>query len=466
MFGTRPQRKSEPAPAPEAARPAAAPAIARAPEPPPAPPPALVDQHLVELKVRLHQRLLDEIQLSAIEKMPREQFEGEVGQIVSELLVGEQTPLNASERRQIVSDILDEILGYGPLEPLLKDDSIADILVNTHQQIYVERRGQLELTPVRFKDEAHLLRVINKMVTAVGRHIDESHPTVDARLADGSRINAVIAPIAVDGPLLSIRKFAKRPMDLDRLIGYGALTPKIKTLLEAMVRGRLNILVSGGTGSGKTSMLNAMSRAISPLERIVTIEDAAELQLQQPHLARMETRPPNIEGKGEISQRDLIKNALRMRPDRIILGECRAGEAFDMLQAMNTGHDGSMSTIHANSPRDGITRLEQMIGMAGLEMSPRTIKMQIASAVHVVIQLSRLSDGSRKLMSVTEVAGMEGEVITMNEVFKFVRTETDAEGKVHGYFQASGIRPRFVQVLEPQGIYLEPEIFDPSRPVD
>jgi pilus assembly protein CpaF len=465
MFGTRTLKKPEPAPAPDVARPST-PAVVRAPEPAPPPPPSLADPHLVELKVKLHQRLLDEIQLSAIEKMPREQFEGEVGQIVSELLVGETTPLNASERKQIVSDILDEILGYGPLEPLLKDDGIADILVNTHEQIYVERRGQLELTPVRFKDEAHLLRVINKMVTAVGRHIDEAHPLVDARLADGSRINAVVAPIAVDGPLLSIRKFAKRPMDLERLITYGALTPKIKTLLEAMVRGRLNILISGGTGSGKTSMLNAMSRAISPLERIVTIEDAAELQLQQPHTARMETRPPNIEGKGEIAQRDLVKNALRMRPDRIILGECRAAEAFDMLQAMNTGHDGSMSTIHANTPRDAISRLEQMIGMAGLEMSPRTIKMQIASAIHVVVQLSRLSDGSRKLMSITEVAGMEGEVITMNEVFKFVRTETDSEGKVHGYFQATGIRPRFVQILEPQGIHLDAEVFDPSKPVE
>jgi pilus assembly protein CpaF len=464
MFGTRTLKKPDSAPLPEVSPRPSAPAVARAPDPPP--PPSLSEPHLIELKVKLHQRLLDEIQLSAIEKMERSQFENEVGQIVSELLVGETTPLNASERRQIVSDILDEILGYGPLEPLLKDDSIADILVNTHQQIYVERHGQLEMTPVRFKDEQHLLRVINKMVAAVGRHIDESHPLVDARLADGSRINAVVAPIAVDGPLLSIRKFAKRPMDLDRLIGYGAITPKIKVLLEAMVRGRLNILVSGGTGSGKTSMLNAMSRAISPLERIVTIEDAAELQLQQPHLARLETRPPNTEGRGEITQRDLIKNALRMRPDRIILGECRGGEAFDMLQAMNTGHDGSMSTVHANTPRDSVTRLEQMIGMAGLEMSPRTIKMQIASALHVVIQLSRLSDGSRKLMSITELSGMEGEVITMNEVFKYVRTDTDSEGKVHGFFQASGIRPKFVQTLEPQGIHLDAELFDPSKPIE
>jgi pilus assembly protein CpaF len=465
MFGTRTLKKPDGAPAPEVARPVL-PAAPRAPDPDLAASAKIADPHFIELKVKLHQRLLDEIQLSAIEKMPREQFEGEVGQIVSELLVGETTPLNERERKQIVSDILDEILGYGPLEPLLKDDTVNDILVNTHKQIYVERRGQLELTSVRFKDESHLLRIINKMVTAVGRHIDEAHPAVDARLADGSRINAVVAPIAVDGPLLSIRKFAKQAMTLDRLISYGAITEKMKILLEAMVRGRLNILISGGTGSGKTSMLNAMSRAISPLERIVTIEDAAELQLQQPHLARMETRPPNTEGKGEITQRELIRNALRMRPDRIILGECRAGEAFDMLQAMNTGHDGSMSTIHANSPRDAISRLEQMIGMAGLEMSPRTVRMQIASAVHVVMQLSRMSDGSRKLMSITEIAGMEGEVITMNEVFKYTRTETDDEGKVHGYFQATGIRPKFVQTLEPQGIHLPADLFDPTKPIE
>jgi pilus assembly protein CpaF len=465
MFGVRTIKKPDAVPEP-AARPLA-PAAPHAPEaPPPPPPPIIAEPNFLDLKVRLHQQLLGEINLSVIERMPREQFVGEVGNIIRELLTKESTPLNERERAQLVTDVLDEILGLGPLELLLKDDTVADILVNTHSQVYVERRGQLEITPVQFKDEQHLLRVINKMVTAVGRHIDEAHPLVDARLADGSRINAVVAPIAVDGPLLSIRKFAKVPMDLERLVRFGALTPKIKELIEAMVKARLSILVSGGTGSGKTSMLNAMSQAIDSRERIVTIEDAAELQLQQPHVARMETRPPNAEGKGEITQRDLIKNALRMRPDRIILGEVRAGEAFDMLQAMNTGHDGSMSTIHANTPRDAITRLEQMIGMAGLEMSPRTIRMQIASAIHVVIQLGRLSDGTRRLLSISELAGMEGEIVTMNEVFKYVRTGIDEDGKVIGSFQATGIRPKFVQQLETRGLKLSADIFDPSRAIE
>jgi pilus assembly protein CpaF len=465
MFGTRAFKTPEPAPAPSPIpRPAPVPAAPQAPEPPA--PVIIADPGFIDLKVRLHQRLLDEIQLSSLEKMPRDKLELEVGQIIGEFLVDEPKPLNERERKQLVSDVLDEILGFGPLEPLLKDATVSDILVNTHAQVYVERRGQLEVTPVRFKDEPHLLRIINKMVTAVGRHIDESHPLVDARLADGSRINAVVAPIAVDGPLLSIRKFAKVPMDLDRLVGFGAITAKIKELIEGMVLGRMSIIISGGTGSGKTSMLNAMSLAIDPRERIVTIEDAAELQLQQPHLARMETRPPNAEGKGEITQRDLIKNALRMRPDRIILGECRGGEAFDMLQAMNTGHDGSMSTIHANTPRDAITRMEQMIGMSGLEMSPRTIRMQIASAIHVVIQLTRFSDGQRKLVSIQEVAGMEGEVVTMNEIFRFNRTSTDDEGKIHGFFQATGIRPKFTHHLESMGIKFSDDLFDPNKSLE
>jgi len=466
MFGVRQIKKPDPVPVPEPVVRPVAPVPAPPPEAPPAPFTIIADEHFLELKVRLHQRLLDEINLSAIERLPREQFISEVGDIIRELLVGESTPLNERERKQIVSDVLDEILGLGPLEALLKDDTVADILVNGHAQVYAERRGQLELTPVRFKDDSHLLRIITKIVTAVGRHVDEAHPLVDARLADGSRINAVVAPIAIDGPLLSIRKFAKVPMDLDRLMRFGAITEPMKHLIEAMVRGRMSIVVSGGTGSGKTSMLNAMSRAIDPRERIVTIEDAAELQLQQPHVARMETRPPNAEGKGEITQRDLIKNALRMRPDRIILGECRAGEAFDMLQAMNTGHDGSMSTIHANTPRDAITRLEQMIGMAGLDMAPRTIRMQIASAIHIVVQLTRFSDGKRKLVSIQEIAGMEGDVITMNEVFRFVRTSTDEEGQIHGYFEATGIRPKFAQKLETQGLKLPAELFEPGRPLE
>ncbi|HEV2300884.1 MAG TPA: CpaF family protein, partial [Stellaceae bacterium] len=481
MFGVRTIKKPDAAPEP-VVRPLA-PAAPRAPEAPP--PPVVTEPSFLDLKVRLHQQLLGEINLSVIERMSREQFMGEVGNIIRELLTKESTPLNERERTQLVADVLDEILGLGPLEPLLKDDCIADILVNTHAQVYVERHGQLEATPVQFKDEQHLLRVINKMVTAVGRHIDEAHPLVDARLADGSRINAVVAPIAVDGPLLSIRKFAKVPMDLDRLMRYGALTPKIKELIEAMVKARLSILVSGGTGSGKTSMLNAMSQAIDSRERIVTIEDAAELQLQKPHVARMETRPPNAEGKGEITQRDLIKNALRMRPDRIILGEVRAGEAFDMLQAMNTGHDGSMSTIHANTPRDAISRLEQMIGMAGLEMSPRTVKMQIASAVHVVIQLSRLEtlvlmagmelpvrairqqissaidlvvqlsrlrDGSRRVTASTEIVGMEGETISMQDIYTFEAQGSDANGRVTGRFAPTGVRPQLMNRLNEMGL--------------
>ena len=451
MFGVRTIKKPDAASEP-AARPLAPAAPHAAEVAPPPPLPVIAEPNFLDLKVRLHQQLLGEINLSVIERMPREQFMGEVGNIIRELLTKEATPLNERERTQLVADVLDEILGLGPLEPLLKDDTISDILVNTHNQIYVERRGQLDITPVQFKDEQHLLRVINKMVTAVGRHIDEAHPLVDARLADGSRINAVVAPIAVDGPLLSIRKFAKVPMDLERLVRFGALTPKIKELIEAMVKARMSILVSGGTGSGKTSMLNAMSQAIDPRERIVTIEDAAELQLQQPHVARMETRPPNAEGKGEITQRDLIKNALRMRPDRIILGEVRAGEAFDMLQAMNTGHDGSMSTIHANNPREALTRLENMIGMAGINLPSRAMRTQIASAVHLICQVQRMRDGGRRVSHITEVVGMEGEIITTQDLFTFQFQGEGADGKLKGSFLPSGIRPAFLPRAEMFGL--------------
>jgi pilus assembly protein CpaF len=422
-----------------------------------------LEQPILELKVRLHQKLLDEINLGAIELMPREQFIREVGSIIRELLVDETTPLNERERAQIVNDVLDEVLGLGALEPLLKDATVSDIVVNTYRQVYVERRGRLELSPTRFKDDAHLIRIINKMVTAVGRRIDEGQPVVDARLADGSRINAVVPPIAVDGPLLSIRKFAAIPFDLDSLTANGTLTPEIKVFLAALVRGRISVLISGGTGSGKTTLLNAMSREIDNAERIVTIEDAAELQLQQPHVARMETRPANSEGRGEVTQRDLVRNALRMRPDRIIMGEVRAGEAFDMLQAMNTGHDGSMSTIHANSPRDAVMRLEQMIGMTGIEMSPRTVSSQIVSAIQVVMQLGRGSDGRRRLLSIQEMVGLEGDTPCMNELFHFVRTSTDSDGKIHGYYVATGIRPRFAEQLASQGIVLPPDLFQPNR---
>ena len=421
------------------------------------------NSEFLDLKVRLHQSLLDEINLSVIERMPHDQFTSEVGDIIRELLAAETTPLNERERKQIVKDVLDEVTGLGPLEPLLHDDTVDDILVNTYDKVYVERHGRLELTPVRFKDNSHLLRIINKMVAAVGRRVDEGQPVVDARLADGSRINAVLPPVAVDGPLLSIRKFARKPFDLDLLIENGTITADMAVMLHGMVRGRISILISGGTGSGKTTMLNALSKAIDERERIVTIEDAAELQLQQPHVARLETRPPNADGKGEITQRDLVKNALRMRPDRIVLGEVRAAEAFDMLQAMNTGHEGSMSTIHANSPRDAVLRLEQVIGMAGLDMSPRTIRSQIVSAIQVVMQLARWTDGKRRLISLQEMAGMEGDVPTMNEILRFVRTSTDADGHIHGHYEWKGIRPKFVEQLESMGIMLPNSLFMSHR---
>ncbi len=455
IFGTRAIRKPFALPDPEIVTSAPHRAVVAAL--------AADDQSILELKVRLHQKLLDEINLGVIERMPREQFVDEVGAIIRELLAHETTPLNEREQRQIVVDVLDEVLGLGALEPLLKDTSISDILVNTHSKVYVERHGRLELSPVRFKDDEHLVRIINKIVTAVGRRVDEGQPVVDARLADGSRINAVIPPIAVDGPLLSIRKFAKTPFDLDLLVLNGTITPEMATLLRAMVGGRMSVLISGGTGSGKTTLLNAMSKAINVDERIITIEDAAELQLQQPHVVRMETRPPNIDGKGEMTQRDLIKNALRMRPDRIIIGEVRAGEAFDMLQAMNTGHDGSMSTIHANTPRDALLRLEQMVGMAGIEMSPRTVRSQIVSAIQIVMQLGRGSDGKRRVTSIQEVAGMEGDVPCMNELFHFVRTSTDSDGRIHGYYESTGIRPRFVEHCQSQGIVIPDNLFQPNR---
>ena len=404
--------------------------------------------------------------LGVIDKMPRDQFRREVGEMVRDLLTEEQIPLSLNERNQLSSDILDELLGLGPIEPLLKDPTVSDVLVNTYRQVYVERNGKLEHTPVKFKDDRHLLRIINKIVAGVGRRIDESQPLVDARLPDGSRVNAIIPPLAVDGPLLSIRKFAKIPIDIEKMIEMGTLTPQIAELIKAIVRCRLNVLISGGTGSGKTTLLNAMSTFISDAERIVTIEDAAELQLQQSHVARLETRPANIEGKGEISPRELVKNSLRMRPDRIIVGEVRGGEAFDMLQAMNTGHDGSMTTIHANSCRDALSRLEQMIGMARIDIPLRSMRSQIASALQVVIQLQRMSDGRRRLISVQEITGMEGEVVTMHEIFRFKRLSTSPDGIIQGEFRATGIRPKFFGLFESMGIQMSPDIFSPDQPLE
>ncbi|HEX5237998.1 MAG TPA: CpaF family protein [Sphingomicrobium sp.] len=423
------------------------------------------DTH-TELKVELHQRLIDIINLQALDQMSREQIQDEVGDIVVEELAKQNHALNQAERKQIIHDVLDELLGLGPLEPLLKDPTITDILVNGHDRVFVERYGVLEPSAVRFKDEKHLLRIIQKIVSAVGRRIDESSPMVDARLADGSRVNAIVAPLSLDGAALSIRKFARVPISMNRLVEIGSIPPQVSEVLQAIVGSRRNVLISGGTGSGKTTMLNAMSAFIDGRERIVTIEDSAELQLQQEHVVRLETRPPNIEGKGEITQRELVKNALRMRPDRIILGEIRAGEAFDMLQAMNTGHDGSMTTVHANTSRDALSRVEQMIGMSGIEIPARSARAQIASALNVVIQVARLSDGRRKLISLSELTGMEGEVITMQEIFRFRQTGVDDDGVVKGRFEATGIRPRFLEQVMAHGITLSAELFRPDAKFD
>jgi pilus assembly protein CpaF len=419
------------------------------------------DKH-TDLKVELHQRLLDLINLQALDKMSREQIEEEVGDIVAEELAKQNHALNHAERKQLVGDVLHELLGLGPLEPLLKDPTITDILVNGCDSVFVERYGVLEPSAARFKDERHLLRIIQKIVSAVGRRIDESSPMVDARLADGSRVNAVVPPLALDGSLLSIRKFARIPISMDRLIEIGSIPEQVSEVLRAIVGSRRNVLISGGTGSGKTTLLNAMSAFIDGRERIVTIEDSAELQLQQAHVVRLETRPPNIEGKGEITQRELVKNSLRMRPDRIILGEVRAGEAFDMLQAMNTGHDGSMTTVHANTPRDALSRVEQMIGMSGVDVPPRSARAQISSAINVVVQVARLADGRRKVVSVSELTGMEGEVITMQEIFRYRQTGVSADNIVQGKFEATGIRPRFLDQVMAHGITLSAELFRPD----
>src|SRR5215467_4887476 len=453
-----------PAPALEGASWAVPPAAAAEPAAAPAANPLQTDK-LLDAKVRLHRRLIEEINLSALEKLPEEEMRSHIQQLVAQYVMVERLALNAQELNDFVTEILDEMTGLGPLEPLLKDAGISDILINGHESVYVERGGLLEPCGVRFKDEAHLLRIINKIVAAVGRRVDESHPLCDARLLDGSRVNVAIRPVGVDGPLVSIRKFSKKPFNLNKLVDVGALRPQMAELLAAAVKARVTSVISGGTGSGKTTMLNALSAFISDKERLVTIEDAAELQLQQPHVGRMETRPPNVEGKGEIRQRDLVKNALRMRPDRVILGECRGEEAFDMLQAMNTGHEGSMATVHANTPRDAISRLEQMIGMAGLPMTVSSIRGQIGAAIRLIVQLQRLSDGKRKVTSVAEITGLEGDIIQMQEIYKFVRTGTTADGAVEGHFQATGVRPRFLAELVARGITIPGSYFDPIKPL-
>jgi pilus assembly protein CpaF len=446
----------------EAAEPAAAEPVAPSVPAIVAPDPA---NRYLDLKVSIHRKLLDKINLSALEQLSRQQIELEIKDIVLEILEAEHEVLNSRERQALVIEVLDELLGLGPLEPLLKDETITDILVNGPSTVFVERKGLLEKVQTSFQDDKHLLRIIQKIVSGVGRRIDESSPYVDARLPDGSRVNAIIPPLAIDGSSVSIRKFAKQRIGMAKLIEFGAVSPAMATVMEAIALSRRNVLISGGTGSGKTTMLNAMSSFIDHRERIVTIEDSAELQLQQEHVVRLETRPPNLEGKGEVSQRDLVKNALRMRPDRIIIGEVRAGEAFDMLQAMNTGHDGSMTTVHANNPRDSLARLEQMIGMSGIDISPRAARAQIASAINVVLQVSRMVDGKRRLISLSEVTGMEGETITMQEIFRFKITGREADGTVIGHFEATGIRPKLLSHTAEFGIELSAELFRPGAVV-
>ena len=437
---------------------------ASASEPAAAPEPSkLIRQDLIDAKVRLHRKLIDDLNLAVLERLSKEELRSQIADVVGDYVRSERLLLNAKELDLFISEVFDELTGLGPIEPLLKDGSVSDILINGHEKVYVERFGKLEPATVRFKDESHLLRIVNKIVGAVGRRVDESQPMIDARLADGSRINVAVRPVAVDGPLISIRKFAEKSFDLERLVGVGSMSPRMAELLAAAVRARLTILVSGGTGSGKTSLLNALSANISNDERLITIEDAAELRLQQPHVGRLETRPPNIEGRGEIRQRELVKNALRMRPDRIIIGEVRGEEAFDMLQAMNTGHEGSMATIHANNARDALSRLNQMVGMAGLAMSEASIRAQIASAITIIVQLQRFSDGRRRVSGISELTGLERDVIQLQDIFKFVRAGIGGDGQVRGEYRATGLRPSFMEELAVRGHTFSSDFFDPGH---
>lgn len=418
---------------------------------------------LQELEDRLHRRLMEMINLRNLEKLPLQQARDQVAGQLRSMIQEERVALNEDERQLIVSDIQNEIFGLGPIEPLLADPTVSDILVNRHDMCYVERHGKLDRTDVRFRDDDHLMRIIQKIASDVGRRIDESSPMVDARLADGSRVNAIIPPLALDGPVLSIRKFSVDPLRSDDLIRFRSLTPDMAAFMEAAVKARINIIISGGTGSGKTTLLNVVSGFIPDNERIITIEDSAELQLQQPHIVRLETRPPNIEGKGEVRQRQLVRNALRMRPDRIVVGEVRGDEALDMLQAMNTGHDGSLSTIHANTARDALTRLEHMVGMSGVPIPPLVVRQQIAAAIHLVIQTERMPDGRRVISSIQEITGMEQSVVNMQEIFAFHRKGVDPRGKVLGEFRASGIRPAMLTRFKERGIHLDASVFDPEK---
>jgi len=419
--------------------------------------PAVLDYRT--LKSKLHSKVLEEVDLESVNRLSEGVARERVGVLLREMLQRERTPLTSAERDQLTTEVLDELFGLGPLETLLADGTISDILVNGADQIYIDRRGVLESTGVKFDDDAHVMRIIDRIVSRIGRRIDESSPMVDARLPDGSRVNAIIPPLALDGPILSIRRFGAERLTAQALIANGTIMPRMLELLEGCVRGKLNIMISGGTGAGKTTLLNILSGYIPSSERIITIEDAAELRLNQEHVVRLETRPPNIEGKGAVRQRQLVINSLRMRPDRIIVGEVRGEEAVDMLQAMNTGHEGSLTTIHANSPRDALHRLETMVAMANLNLPERAIRHQIASAINVIVQISRLPDGSRRVMSVTEVTGMEGPVITIQDLFTFERQGVDAKGKVLGRFQPSGIRPKFAERLAGAGIRFDMDAF-------
>jgi pilus assembly protein CpaF len=417
-----------------------------------------------KLKNRLHLQILEKVDLASLELMEDVKLRQEIGTLVELMLLENPAQINDIERRMLIRDIQNEMLGLGPLELLMADPTISDILVNSYHQVYVERRGKLELTGISFTDDKHLMRIIEKIVSRVGRRIDESSPMVDARLPDGSRVNAIIPPVALDGPMLSIRRFSVIPLKMEDLVKtQKTLTPEMALMLEGLAKAKMNILISGGTGSGKTTMLNILSGYIPTSERIVTIEDAAELQLQQPHVVRLETRPPNIEGKGEISSRALVRNALRMRPDRIIIGEVRGAEAVDMLQAMNTGHEGSMTTIHSNSPRDAVARMENMIGMSGVSLPHKACRQQIAAAITLIIQISRLTDGKRKMVSIQEITGMEGDVVTMQELFTYRQSGVDEKGNVTGHFQATGVRPKFAGKLLTHGITLPDSMFDPSH---
>jgi pilus assembly protein CpaF len=416
-----------------------------------------------DLKTRIHRQLIERLDLAKLDILPLDTVQQQIRRIVEDMLAGDDTPLSRQEREQLVVEVEHETFGLGPLEPLMQDPTVSDILVNGSTEVYIERRGKLERTRVIFRDDKHLLQIIERIVSAVGRRVDESSPMVDARLPDGSRVNAIIPPLALDGPVLSIRRFAADPYRMADLVEFRTLTAGLAEILRAAVQVRLNILVSGGTGAGKTTMLNVLSNAIPNTERIVTIEDSAELQLQQEHVVRLETRPPNIEAQGAVTQRDLLRNALRMRPDRIVVGEVRGPEVLDMLQAMNTGHDGSLSTVHANSTRDALSRLETMVLMSGVALPVRAMRDYIASALDLMVHLARLSDGTRKVTRVTEIVGMEEDVVTTQDIFVFEQQGIDADGRVHGFYRATGIRPKFSERLERAGIHLGPEVFDPAR---